>query len=60
MDCFCRISISKICSGCNPLTFKRKKRLIAHKGHEKKGNDYQLKELLIVKQILLVSTLGNV
>ena len=25
-----------------------------------KGNDHQLKRLLIVKQILLVSTLGNV
>ena len=25
-----------------------------------KGNDYQPKKLLIVKQILLVSTLGNV
>ena len=29
-------------------------------GHKNKGNDHQLKELLIVKQILLVSTLGNV
>ena len=28
--------------------------------HENKGNDHQLKKLLIVKQILLVSTLGNV
>ena len=28
--------------------------------HENKGNDHQLKELLIVKQILLFSTLGNV
>ena len=30
------------------------------KGHKKKGNDHQLKKLLIVIQILLVSTLGNV
>ena len=28
--------------------------------HENKGNDHQLKELLIVKQILLFSTLRNV
>ena len=27
---------------------------------ETKGNDHKLKKLLIVKQILLVSTLGNV
>ena len=27
---------------------------------EIKGNDHKLKKLLIVKQILLVSTLGNV
>ena len=30
------------------------------KGHKNKGNDHQLKILLIVKQILLVGTLGNV
>ena len=30
------------------------------KGHKKKGNDHQLKKLLIVIQILLFSTLGNV
>ena len=28
--------------------------------HDIKGSDHQLKNLLIVKQILLVSTLGNV
>ena len=33
---------------------------IPHLGYESKGNDCQLKKLLIVKQILLVSTLGNV
>ena len=31
-----------------------------HEGHENKGNDHQLKKLLIVKQILLLSTSGNV
>ena len=30
-----------------------------HEGHEIKENKHQLKKLLIVKQILLVSTLGN-
>ena len=34
--------------------------LITHQGHENKGNDHQLKKLLIVKQILLVSTIGNI
>ena len=29
-------------------------------GHKNKGNDHQLKKLLITQQILLVSTLGNV
>ena len=29
-------------------------------GHENKGDDHQLKKLLIAVQILLVSTLGNV
>ena len=29
-------------------------------GHKNKGNDHQLKKLLIAQQILLVSTLGNV
>ena len=29
-------------------------------GHESQGNDHQLKKLLIVKQILLVSASGNV
>ena len=33
---------------------------ITQPGHENKGNDHQLKKLLIVKQILLVSTLRNV
>ena len=33
---------------------------IKHEGHESKGSDHQLKKLLIVRQILLVSTLGNV
>ena len=33
---------------------------VTHYGHENKGNDHQLKEFLIVKQILLVSTLRNV
>ena len=28
--------------------------------HDIKGNDHQLKKLLIIRQILLVSTLGNV
>ena len=31
-----------------------------HLGRTNKGNDYQRKKLLIGKQILLVSTLGNV
>ena len=29
-------------------------------GHKNKGNDHQLKKLLIAQQLLLVSTLGNV
>ena len=33
---------------------------ITHKGHDSRRNDYQQKKLLISKQILLVSTLGNV
>ena len=33
---------------------------IKHYGNENKGNDHKLKELLIVEQILLVSTYGNV
>ena len=33
---------------------------IKHRGHENKGNDNQLKNLLIARQILLASTLGNV
>ena len=33
---------------------------ITHQGHENEGNDHQLKELLIVKQIFLVSALRNV
>ena len=33
---------------------------ITHKGHQKKENDHWLKKLLIVPQILLVSTLVNV
>ena len=33
---------------------------IIHSGHKKKGNDHQLKKLLIVKQVLLASTLENV
>ena len=32
---------------------------IVHWGYENKGNDHQLKKLLINKQILLVGTLGN-
>ena len=32
---------------------------IAHDGHENKGHDQQLKKLLIVRQILLDSALGN-
>ena len=32
---------------------------ITLKSHENIRNDHQLKKLLIVKQILLVSTLGN-
>ena len=32
----------------------------AESDHVNKGNDHQLKKLSIVKQILLVSTLGNV
>ena len=31
----------------------------SHKGHKNNGKDLQLKELLIVKQILLVSTTRN-
>ena len=34
--------------------------LITHQGYEKKRNDHQLKKLLIVKQILLVSTIRNI
>ena len=34
--------------------------LITHQGHENKGNDHQLKKLLIGKQILLTSTIENV
>ena len=33
---------------------------IKPQGDKNKGNDHQLKKLLIVKQILLVSTLRNV
>ena len=33
---------------------------IPHSGHKKKGNDHRRKKLLIVKQIPLVSILGNV
>ena len=33
---------------------------IKHYGHENKRNDLQLKKLVIFKQILLVSTFGNV
>ena len=33
---------------------------IKHLGHENKGNDHQLKQPLIVKQILLVKTLRSV
>ena len=33
---------------------------IAHQCHENKGNDHQIKKLLIVRQILLVSTFVNV
>ena len=29
------------------------------KGHKNKGNDHQVKKLLIVKQILHVSTFGD-
>ena len=32
---------------------------IKHQSHENNGNDHQLKELLIIKEILLGSTLGN-
>ena len=32
---------------------------IAHEGHENKAHDQQLKNLLIVRQILLDSALGN-
>ena len=32
---------------------------IINYGHKNKGNEYQLKKLLIVEQILLVSTLSN-
>ena len=33
---------------------------IKHEGHENKGIDHQPKKLLIVKQMLLVSSMGNV
>ena len=33
---------------------------MTQEGHKNKGNDHQPKSLLIVKQILLDSTLGNV
>ena len=32
---------------------------ITHQGHDSIGTNHQLKKLLIVKHILLVSTLGN-
>ena len=53
----------------SPLTTKSDWHLISpyqitpwlkHEGHENKGNDQQLKILLIVKQILLFNTLRNV
>ena len=34
--------------------------LITRQCHENKGNDHQLKKLLIGKQILLTNTIGNV
>ena len=33
---------------------------LPHSGRKKKGNDHQLKKFLIVKQVLLASTLENV
>ena len=33
---------------------------LPHSGRKKKRNDHQLKKLLIVKQVLLASTLENV
>ena len=33
---------------------------IKHQGHEDKGDEHQVKKLLIVEQILIVRTLGNV
>ena len=52
----------------NPVTPKSYQHLISpynntlesNKGHENRGDDHQLKQLLIIKQILFVSTLGNV
>ena len=60
-----------VVSSCvlDPLTPKSDQHLISHynittesliKVTRMKGNDHQLKKLLIVNQILLVSTLGNV
>ena len=53
----------------NPLNSESDQRLVSPDNniadsfnwdHENKGNDHQLKVLLFVKQILLVSTSGNV
>ena len=57
------------CSGFNPLNSQNDQHLVSPynntaesfiQDHENKGNNHQLKRLLIVKQILLVNTLGNV
>ena len=42
------------------VTFTTKKVICGSESHEHRRNDHQLKQLLIVKQILLVGTLGNV
>ena len=53
--------------GLNPLTSKSDWHLISHHNNkrirgnnENKGNGHHLEKLWIMKQILLISTLGNV
>ena len=60
-------TIDKVCVNINPLTPKSDWYIIfflhpwiIHWGHEKRENYQELKKLLIVTPILLVSTLGNV
>ena len=56
----------KLCFSFNPFKWPALKfsshyhTWIKHSGHENEGNDHQQEEVLIVKQILLVSTIENV